>query len=224
MKMPRGVPRPYESRLFRISESTFNSIEDWIRASEIAKRNIEPGLDNLASLLAHTNQAFAMEYSAGPVDPRQRGTFTGHVGKGSGPGVTHQSTTSVNGAWKIPVRRITGKYYASWKVKRIRRGTWALINASREAYFIEYGINHVGTTKVITYRGGKTFLRGPRRVRRPIQKLSLMKTMKFAEQTDVAGRIWSQMFAPFYPGKEVNSRAGAFVGEGVQAVPGMRFI
>lgn len=188
--------------VFRISDETYNEIEEWIQAAESVGSSVQYGIQALAELLAYTNMAFAQELSAGFVDPQAR---------------------NPDAAWQIPVRRITSQYFKGWKVRRVAAGTWALMNETREAYFIEFGINHVGHTKVITYKGGKAYLRVPRRVRRPIQKLSLMKTMNFAEQTDASGRIWSQIFAPFQPGRRMygsragGNRAGQFVGENVQS-------
>lgn len=192
--------------MFRISDKTYNQIEEWILAAEASGRNAQYGLNALAMIMARTNQAFAMEMSRGPLDPQQRNPAW---------------------AWRTPsqgIRRISSHYYTGWKVKRIAPNVWALFNASREAFFIEFGIQHVGTTQVITYRGGKVFMRNPRRIRRPVQKLSLMKTMNFVDQTAVADRVWSLIFAPFRPGRMPQSRSEAFISDRVQAAAGMRFI
>jgi hypothetical protein len=61
--------------------------------------------------------------------------------------------------------------------------TWQLYNDSREAYFIEFGINP----------------HSYRRVRRPIRKLSLMRTLRFAQGTGVYHRIWAQIYLPGGP-------------------------
>jgi hypothetical protein len=80
-------------------------------------------------------------------------------------------------AWKVPVRRITEDYFYGWKVRRLSLGTWQLYNDSREAYFIEFGI-HVGGA----------------RVRRPIRKLSLLKTLRALESTAVYHRVWAEIY------------------------------
>jgi hypothetical protein len=92
-------------------------------------------------------------------------------------GPVDPSMTNVSAAWKIPVRRITEQYFMGWKVRRIANGIWQLYNDSREAYFIEFGIHISGA-----------------RVRRPIRKLSLMKTLKVLEETAVYHRIWADIY------------------------------
>jgi hypothetical protein len=87
-------------------------------------------------------------------------------------------------AWMIPVRRITQRYYRNWKVRRLAPGVWEVYNDSREAYFIEYGIH---TSK--------------RRVRRPIMKITLIKTLRWSDAVGVGHRVWEQAFAPLRPGK-----------------------
>jgi hypothetical protein len=79
-------------------------------------------------------------------------------------GFVDPNQTAPQQAWKIPVRRITSAYYHGWKVRRITYGVWQVYNDSREAYYIEYGIHTSG-----------------RRVRRPIAKLSLLATLRFAD-------------------------------------------
>lgn len=180
---------------FRISNWTYEQIENWIRAAEMSGKNVRYGMDALTMLLARTNQAFAMEMARGPLDPRQ----------------THPQW-----AWRTPqagIRRITSRYYRGWKVKRLAPGVWMLFNNSREAYYIEFGINWVGmNTRIITYRDGRTFIRHPRRIRRPVQKLSLMKTMVWVQQTKAAERVWGDIFAPFHPGHVYGFRPGHFTG------------
>jgi hypothetical protein len=80
-------------------------------------------------------------------------------------------------AWKIPVRRITGAYFQNWHVRRIARGVWIVYNPTREAYYIEYGIHPSG-----------------RRVRRPIRKMALIKTLKFADRHKVGEFIWEGIY------------------------------
>lgn len=80
-------------------------------------------------------------------------------------------------AWKIPVRRISNNYLEGWKVRRLGFGTWQLYNDSREAYFIEFGI-HMSNA----------------RVRRPIRKLSLRKTLQRMETSAVYHRVWAEIY------------------------------
>lgn len=80
-------------------------------------------------------------------------------------------------AWRIPVRRITGAYYQNWHIRRVAPGVWIVYNPTREAYYIEYGIHTSG-----------------RRVRRPVRKMALIKTLKFADRQKVGGYVWEGIF------------------------------
>jgi hypothetical protein len=80
-------------------------------------------------------------------------------------------------AWKIPVRRITGDYFQHWFVRRMAPGVWIVYNPTREAYYIEFGIHTSG-----------------RRVRRPVRKLALIKTLKFADRQKVGQLVWEGIF------------------------------
>ena len=84
---------------------------------------------------------------------------------------------SQKAAWKIPVRRITGAYFQHWFVRRLAPGVWVVYNPTREAYYIEYGIHT-----------------SHRRVRRPIRKMALIKTLKFADKHKVGGYVWEGVF------------------------------
>ena len=194
----------YTSRqTFTISEQTFRDIDDWIRAAEAAGRNISYGMNVLAMFSARTDQAFSQEMSRGPLDPQGRNSAA---------------------AWKMPVRRITGKYYSGWKVKRIAPGAWIVYNDSREAYFIEYGINHIGSSYV-TGRGGNVYAKNSRRVRRPVRKLALLKTLQALDSAQVGERVWEVIWAPF--GRPHYGGRRGFPGSGldaVQSVQGMRFL
>lgn len=82
-----------------------------------------------------------------------------------------------NLAWKIPVRRISGAYFQGWFVRRVAPGVWVVYNPTREAYYIEYGIHTSG-----------------RRVRRPVRKLALIKTLRYADKHKVGGYVWEGIF------------------------------
>lgn len=142
----------------------------------------------LSALLAEHQWAEAKERSAGPIDPwRQWKRY----------------------AWKIPVRRISERYYRGWKVKRYGPAAWIVFNDSREGYFIEFGI-HVGAN----------------RVRRPINKLSMIWTLRWLERSHLYQRVWDDIFMPrrggrlaragqSYAGAQMQSPAqnmGGFVG------------
>ena len=192
------MARYTEGQIFRISPKTFNEIDAWIRDAERAGRNARFGIEALVSLMARTNQAIAMQMSAGPLDPRMRNR---------------------GAAWKIPVRRITSRYYQGWKVKRLAAGVWMLYNDSREAYFIEFGIHPTGSQD--TSAGGTPFVR---RVRRPIRKLSLIRTMRFMDQSRAGERVWEMIFAPFDPRRRHRSDRTNIIRDQVQVQRGMRFI
>lgn len=190
---------------FRIHPSIFQEIDDWIRAAEMSGQSVRFGMNVLTSLLARTNQAFAQEMSRGPLDPR---------------------ASKPSQAWQIPVRRITSRYYRGWKVRRLAPAVWMLYNDSREAYFIEYGINHVGQGNTVTYRDGRTYIKSGRRVRRPIRKMSLIKTLRFIDSTRAGERVWELIWAPYRPGRR-NSQSTFRRGQGIsmdqiQAQSGMR--
>jgi hypothetical protein len=83
-------------------------------------------------------------------------------------------------AWRMPsagIRRITENYYFGWQVKYSGPGWWTLYNNSREAYFIEFGI-HTSN----------------RRVRRPVRKLSQLKTLRYMMTTQAYHRVWSDIY------------------------------
>ena len=102
-------------------------------------------------------------------------------------------------AWKIPVRRISGAYFLNWKMRRLAPGVWQVYNDSREAYFIEYGIHKSG-----------------RRVRRPINKLSLIATLRRADAAGVGYRVWEGIFGPLR-GRYSAKRGGLLVHQGPQS-------
>jgi len=145
-------------QVLRIGPELFSAIENQIRWAQGVPRKLPVAMDRLVRFMAYTNLGIAQKMSLGPHDPNQ---------------------ANPSYAWKIPVRRISGRYFFGWKVRRRGVGTWQLYNDSREAFFIEYGIHTSG-----------------RRVRRPIRKLSLIKTMKFMHKTEVYHRIWSSVYMP----------------------------
>jgi hypothetical protein len=158
--MAKFTPFSYRGAegLIEPTKETINAFEGiirWAEAEVPAQLNI--WMRHLTQLMAFVNQGYARKMAFGPEDP------TG-------------SNSEL--AWKIPVRRISSRYYLGWKVRPVSGG-WQLYNDSREAYFIEFGINWLG---------------GGRRVRRPVQRLSLKKTMDYMASTQAYHRIWSEIY------------------------------
>lgn len=141
-------------------KETFDALEEAIRWAEIDTPDaLRFFMDKLCLHMAVLNQGEARKLSAGPLDPGMK---------------------NPNFAWRLPVRRISGDYLAGWKVKRKGKAFYILYNASREAYFIEYGINWLGEG---------------RRVRRPVRKLSLRRTMERMMTTHAFHRVWCDMYS-----------------------------
>lgn len=184
--MSRFTPYSYQGKggLLEPTKETIDGIEAAIRWAEVeVPMQLKQGMMQLCQVMAFTNQGFARKMSFGPEDPNGQNSEL---------------------AWKIPVRRISSRYYLGWKVKPIRDG-WAVYNDSREAYFIEFGINWLGEG---------------RRVRRPVQRLSLKKTMEKMQTSQAYHRIWSEIFR--YRGHTVgfsqrvqSPGMGAFTGPGI---------
>lgn len=150
---------PYTARrqMVTLTTESFDAIEDYVRwAERFVPAQLPRAMDMLVRYMAMVNQGLAQQMSAGPYDPQQR---------------------SPQLAWKVPVRRISEKYYVGWKTRRVGVGVWQLYNDSREAFFIEFGIHT-----------------SERRVRRPIRKLSLRKTLTAMMRTQVYHRIWSEIY------------------------------
>lgn len=168
-----------------IQQSFFDDLERWLKDNQFSEREFKKGMDRLAGLLALTCLSFAQEKSRGPLDPQDKRREK---------------------AWLIPVRRISQEYYYSWYEERISQGHWETGNRSREAFYIEYGINHQGTGREDS--GGNR-----NRVRRPIMKLSMLATLKWIEHTKVVNRVASTVFIGD------NSRGGHtnLAGQGMQS-------
>lgn len=181
--MAKFTPFSYRGQpgLIEPTKETINAIEEVIRWAESeVPFQMEQNMIRLTQLMATVNQGFARKMAFGPEDPRGRGSTL---------------------AWRLPVRRISGRYYLGWKIRPIRGG-WQLYNDSREAYFIEFGINHLGEG---------------RRVRRPVQRLSLRQTLEYMASTQAYHRIWSEIYRHRGKGfgftQQVQSaRMGSFTG------------
>jgi hypothetical protein len=145
------------------TKETMDGLEAAIRWAETeVPQSLRRGMNELVFHMALVNQGIARKMSFGPYDP---------------------SGSNTSQAWRSPeqgIRRITENYYLGWKVRQIRPGVWQLYNDSREAYFIEFGINWLGGTS---------------RIRRPVRKLSLRRTMEKMMTTQAYHRIWVDIYA-----------------------------
>lgn len=179
--MARFTPYAYNGKegLLVPTKETINGIENAIRWAEFdVPRQLRQQMVKLTQVMAFVNQREARKMSFGPADP-------------------HGEDSAL--AWKLPVRRITGRYYLGWKVRPVAGG-WQLYNDSREAFYIEYGINWLGQG---------------RRVRRPVQRLSLKKTMEYMMTTQAYHRIWGEIFRLRHQtvgfSQQVQSPGGAYI-------------
>lgn len=186
------------NQLFRIDTETFDQIDDWIKAAQQTGQNIQYGMEAMTMLLSYTALGFSQEMSRGPVDPQGR---------------------MKSAAWKTPVRRITSRYYQGWKVKRLAPNVWMTYNDSREAYFIQYGIHPTGSVRA-TEKGHLYTVR----VRRPVSKLALTKTLQFVDRSRAGERVWEATFAPFDSNYRFKGRGSLISRGNVQSVLGMRNI
>lgn len=174
--MARFRPNPGYP-LIDVTRQSFDALEELITWAEMeAPSKVPFWMNQLAQRMALINQGMARKMAFGPSDPRGRNTDL---------------------AWRTPsqgIRRITGSYYVRWQVRRRGLGTWVLINDSREAYYIEFGISRVG------FSGTRSV--PARRIRRPVQKLSFRKTLEYAMRTRTFHRVWASiMIDPRYKGR-----------------------
>jgi hypothetical protein len=155
--------------LFEITNQSINAIEQYIRWAEVeVPNNMNFHLDRLAHHMALMDQGFSRKMSFGPYDPSGR---------------------KMELAWRTPeqgIRRISQAYYLGWKLKKLRPGHYRVYNNTKEAYFIEFGISQVGF--------GENRHVPRRRIRRPVRKLALIKTMRFMMTTQAYHRVWTDIF------------------------------
>lgn len=149
---------------------TLNALEEAVQWAEAeAPSKLRFFMNELVFHMALVNQGFARKMAFGPSDPSGRASDL---------------------AWRTPaqgIRRITGAYYVSWKVRQVRPAVWQLYNDSREAYFIEFGISRVG------FAGNRTV--PARRIRRPVRKLSLLRTLEYMMTTRAYHRVWASVLS-----------------------------
>lgn len=158
--MARFIPYQSSRSIIEPTKETIDALEGVIRWAESeVPGKLKTNMNELVYYMALVNQRYARKMSFGPLDP----------------GGTRQDL-----AWRVPVRRISERYYLGWKVKQVRPAVWQLYNDSREAYYIEFGINWLGAG---------------RRVRRPVRKLTLRQTLNFMMTTSAYHRIWADIFS-----------------------------
>lgn len=169
---------------FQVNRKLFNELDDHIRSLQTGSRQHDDAMDLLTRLLAMTHKGFAQAKSRGAVSP------SGSAGR----------------PWVIPVRRITQDYYRGWIVRRIGRGAYLVTNLSREAVFIEFGINP----------------RVPEdAVRRPIMKMSAVATLRFVQRTQISQRFAQGTFGSLRSNKgQFRSFAARMAGSSVLGVVG----
>jgi hypothetical protein len=159
-----------------LTRESMDAINDYVAWCEnVQLRKLPQAEDIMTQFLAMLAGGIAQKYSAGMKrDPRD--------------------TTR---SWAMPVPRVTGTYFLSWRIQRLRRGTWILTNDSREAYYIEYGI----------HRNPQTGEVSPRRIRRPIFKLTFLRTMEAVRTTALSHRVWSNILIPRHgePGRRTKN-------------------
>lgn len=142
--------------MFGISLNTFRQLENFMDDVQGSKEKMTQGIDMLVRTMILVTKGIAQKKSGGPVAPRQR----------SVPALAH----------RIPVQRITGRYFAGWTQRKIGNGHWILYNDVAEAYLIETGLYQ--------------------RIRRPILKLSVIGMLRFIQSTRTADRFMDYVLAP----------------------------
>lgn len=179
-------------KAFQLSQETVREViaiaEDFDRFA----KGFKYAMDGAVAMYAFVTLAEAQRRSRGPLDPRQTGRrLSGHRFVGDPHGNVRREPLYDPTAWKIPVRRITGEYFAGWRAERLNLGVWMVTNYSREAYFIEHGINHRGTGLVDS--GGNRV-----RIRRPILKLSVLAAINFIEGRNADTVALKGLFQPYH--------------------------
>lgn len=137
---------------YGISRQTFRELDDLIRSLRRGSRESVRAMDTAANLLAHTTQGLAMRSMSG----RQY----------AGPS-----------QFEIPVRIITGRSRAGWKVKKLGIGQWEVYNEERGAWMVEHGVVAGGHGR-----------------RRPILRNAGSDTLRFVGYTRFGERIMADTF------------------------------
>lgn len=141
---------------FGITRQFIDDIERFMGDVEGSREKTAMGMDLLVRSMCMITKGGAQRRSMGPVSPRKR----------SRPEL----------AYRIPVQRITGRYFAGWTQRRLGMGRWMLYNDTVEAFLIETGLFQ--------------------RIRRPILKMSLLGMLQFMQTTRTADRFVEWVLAP----------------------------
>lgn len=155
-RVPRYALQDNPRGVFTIDRKFFTDIERIMEDNATSRTKFNQGMDLLINGCILVVKGAAQKRSMGQVAPRKR----------SVPAL----------AYRIPVQRITGRYFAGWKIRRIRFGHWMIYNDSIEAYLIETGMYQ--------------------RVRRPILKLSVIEMLRFLQTTKTAEWYLNWALAP----------------------------
>jgi hypothetical protein len=141
--VPRFALQDNPRTSLRIDRKFFKQLEDLTLDNNASMQRAREGMDLLVRYTILIVKAGAQARAQGPVAPHRR----------SRPEL----------AYRIPVQRITGRYFAGWHLRRLGQGRWLLYNDTVESYLIEYGMYQ--------------------RVRRPILKLSVISMLRFVQTT-----------------------------------------
>lgn len=154
--VPRYALQEDPKAAFTITRQTFRDIENFIADNKASQMRARFGMDALINLCVLTVKAAAQKQSMGPVAPNRR----------SNPAF----------AYRVPVQRITGRYFAGWRVRKLGNATWMLYNESKEAYLIEYGLYM--------------------RQRRPVLANSVIEMLRLLQTTQTGERFMDWILAP----------------------------
>jgi hypothetical protein len=143
-----------------LDKQIFADLETLISSMRAGSKGFEQSMDLATKALAVTSHGFVTKTYRGP---RMRAWSQGQG---------YQRST-----FRIPVRQITGRTLAGWRVRRIGVGIWELFNEERGAYMVEYGI----------VRGGHGVARKP-------LKMSAVATLRFIQRTRFANRMMADTF------------------------------
>lgn len=156
MRADPQLPNRFE--VIRVDPRSIQAYYDYAMDFKDNAAQFSFAIDRITNIYAMIALSLAQKRSLGPVDRMMERSSL---------------------AWKIPVRRITGAYYLGWHVQHLGIGIWALRNESREAYFIEFGINHEVTTGKVGPGGMRV------RIRRPVMKLAVLEAINIARSSNV---------------------------------------
>jgi hypothetical protein len=136
-----------------LTRQTFNDLADRIEGFKQTQREFQQGMNLIVRTLAmaHKGRAQMLSYGGRDAPP-----------------------------WTIPVPVRRGDYLKGWRAMKIGNGAWAVFNVSREAFYIEHGINPRSAHPI------------PRR----ILKTSAIDTLRFVQRTRVASMFAADILGP----------------------------